>query len=230
MAHSHRSKCLLVTNIDATQICKYFLDALETKKYGWFWSCPNGGEKCQYRHALPPGYVLKEKGKKEEEPEEEKTPLEELIEEERKKLTKRTPVTKENFMKWSADKAAQKKKDAEEADKKRKAELKSGRTPMSGKEMFEYHPELFVDDDEAFQADDYVNNNPDEAGVVPEIIVTATGTSITLTRKERPKVRPKLSLIRDVRAGRTIYALTVVVRRVLISWRAEGGRGGRGGR
>lgn len=133
--------------------------------------------------------MLKEKSKKEDEPEEEKTPLEELIEQERKKLTTRTPVTKENFEKWRADKAAKKKLDAEEAEKKRKADLKAGRTPMSGKEMFAYHPELFVDDDEAFQADDYINNNPDEAGVVPEIVVTATGTSITLTRKERPKVR-----------------------------------------
>ena len=23
-------------------ICKYFLDAIETGKYGWFWECPNG--------------------------------------------------------------------------------------------------------------------------------------------------------------------------------------------
>lgn len=39
-------------------ICKYFLDAVEKNKYGWFWECPNG-EKCIYRHALPQGYVLK---------------------------------------------------------------------------------------------------------------------------------------------------------------------------
>lgn len=28
-------------------------------RYGWFWECPNGGAECQYRHALPPGFVLK---------------------------------------------------------------------------------------------------------------------------------------------------------------------------
>ena len=79
-------------------ICKYFLDAVEAKLYGWydlppmsqtasvpfgahlgssrdklsswakecsqsgtshrFWQCPNGKE-CKYRHALPPGYILK---------------------------------------------------------------------------------------------------------------------------------------------------------------------------
>ena len=40
-------------------ICKHFLEAVEKRQYGWFWECPNGGDKCQYRHALPDGYVLK---------------------------------------------------------------------------------------------------------------------------------------------------------------------------
>ena len=40
-------------------ICKHFLDAVENNKYGWFWNCPNGGKDCMYRHALPPGFVLK---------------------------------------------------------------------------------------------------------------------------------------------------------------------------
>jgi hypothetical protein len=30
-------------------VCKYFLEAIEQKKYGWFWECPNGGDKCKYR-------------------------------------------------------------------------------------------------------------------------------------------------------------------------------------
>ncbi|RRT64243.1 hypothetical protein B296_00041980, partial [Ensete ventricosum] len=38
-------------------VCKYFLDAVEKKQYGWFWVCPNGGKDCHYRHALPPGYL-----------------------------------------------------------------------------------------------------------------------------------------------------------------------------
>jgi hypothetical protein len=25
-------------------VCKYFLEAIENQKYGWFWECPNGGE------------------------------------------------------------------------------------------------------------------------------------------------------------------------------------------
>jgi Zinc finger C-x8-C-x5-C-x3-H type (and similar) len=38
------------------KVCKYFISAVEDQKYGWFWICPNGGEKCMYRHSLPPGY------------------------------------------------------------------------------------------------------------------------------------------------------------------------------
>jgi len=38
------------------KVCKYFIDAVENGKYGWFWSCPNGGDKCMYKHSLPPGY------------------------------------------------------------------------------------------------------------------------------------------------------------------------------
>jgi Zinc finger C-x8-C-x5-C-x3-H type (and similar) len=38
------------------KVCKYFIEAVENSKYGWFWICPNGGEKCMYKHSLPPGY------------------------------------------------------------------------------------------------------------------------------------------------------------------------------
>lgn len=39
------------------KVCKFFIEAIEDGKYGWFWICPNGGDKCMYKHALPPGYV-----------------------------------------------------------------------------------------------------------------------------------------------------------------------------
>lgn len=39
------------------KVCKYFIEAVENGKYGWFWQCPNGGDKCMYKHSLPPGYV-----------------------------------------------------------------------------------------------------------------------------------------------------------------------------
>jgi hypothetical protein len=40
------------------KVCKFFISAIEDGKYGWFWICPNGGDKCMYKHALPPGYVF----------------------------------------------------------------------------------------------------------------------------------------------------------------------------
>lgn len=49
-------------------------------RFGWFWQCPNG-ELCQYRHALPPGFVLKSQKKALEEAERANTiSLEEFLE------------------------------------------------------------------------------------------------------------------------------------------------------
>eukprot|EP00884_Botryococcus_braunii_P022138 jgi/Botrbrau1/8608/Bobra.0196s0008.1 len=80
-------------------ICKYFLDAVENRQYGWFWQCPNGKE-CKYRHALPPGYVLKSQMKEllEQEAENRKA-IEDIIEEERRKVDAKTPITEEVFCK-----------------------------------------------------------------------------------------------------------------------------------
>jgi hypothetical protein len=39
------------------KVCKFFIEAVEDGKYGWFWTCPNGGDKCMYQHKLPQGYV-----------------------------------------------------------------------------------------------------------------------------------------------------------------------------
>ncbi len=64
------------------QVCKHFLEAVEKKQYGWFWVCPNGGKDCHYRHALPPGYVLKSQMKALLEEEGEKMSIEEEIEQE----------------------------------------------------------------------------------------------------------------------------------------------------
>jgi hypothetical protein len=61
-------------------VCKFFLEAIEDRKYGWFWTCPNGGTKCKYRHALPPGFQLK--AKKNANEKEEEISLEEFLESE----------------------------------------------------------------------------------------------------------------------------------------------------
>lgn len=125
-------------------VCKYFLEAVEKKQYGWFWVCPNGGKDCHYRHALPPGYVLKSQMKALLEEESEKTPLEEEIEKQRAKLTTVTPLTPELFAIW-------KKKKIAERDARLAAlmEERAKNDRMSGRELFLSDSSLFVDDVEA---------------------------------------------------------------------------------
>ena len=41
--------------------CSHFIEVVEKHLYGWLWECPNGGVNCKYTHALPVGYVIKEK-------------------------------------------------------------------------------------------------------------------------------------------------------------------------
>lgn len=78
-------------------MCKYFLEAIENNKYGWFWVCPGGGDNCMYRHALPPGFVLKKDKKKEEK--EEEISLEELIEKEVRRLAHRYACGHQRWLK-----------------------------------------------------------------------------------------------------------------------------------
>lgn len=130
------------------QICKHFLKAVEKQLYGWFWACPNG-EKCLYKHCLPPGFILKkdikDSGKKEE------ISLEELIDIERKRLgPNTTKVTLETFMVWKNKKITEKKEALIQSTKKKKKDFKQGRLlGFSGRDMFAYKPEMVVDDDDA---------------------------------------------------------------------------------
>jgi hypothetical protein len=133
-------------------VCKYFLDAVENSKYGWFWVCPNGMN-CIYRHCLPPGYVLKKDQIKENKDE---ASVEELIEVERAKLTtKGTPVTLERFLEWKAKKKEQ--RDAEENKKIEEAKKSGGKSLnlLSGRALFKFDPTLFADDDDAVEGADY---------------------------------------------------------------------------
>lgn len=64
------------------------------------------GTTCKYRHALPPGFSLKDLTKKTDE-EEEQEAIEVVLERERNNLKLKgggTPVTKELFLRWKADK------------------------------------------------------------------------------------------------------------------------------
>lgn len=129
-------------------ICKYFLDAVEKRQYGWFWQCPNG-KTCKYRHALPPGYVLKSQMKQLlEEEAANMTSVEEEIEEERAKVDAQTPITEEVFNKWKAELDVARKRKAEEQEEERQ---KSGK--MTGREIF--LSEGFVAADDASASESY---------------------------------------------------------------------------
>ncbi|KAK6933283.1 ZC3H15/TMA46 family, C-terminal [Dillenia turbinata] len=127
-------------------VCKYFLEAVEKKQYGWFWVCPNGGKDCHYRHALPPGYVLKSQMKALLEEESEKIPIEEEIENERAKVTTTTPMTPELFAQWK-----KKKMEEREASLTAQRADRAKNDRMSGRELFLSDSSLFVDDDEAYE-------------------------------------------------------------------------------
>eukprot|EP01055_Gregarina_sp_Pseudo9_P005342 Gregarina_sp_Pseudo_9__5341@NODE_634_length_2451_cov_12_395522_g598_i0_p1_GENE_NODE_634_length_2451_cov_12_395522_g598_i0NODE_634_length_2451_cov_12_395522_g598_i0_p1_ORF_typecomplete_len375_score102_80DFRP_C/PF16543_5/1_8e04DFRP_C/PF16543_5/9_6e03DFRP_C/PF16543_5/1_7e17zfCCCH_2/PF14608_6/0_00423H/PF02829_14/0_13zfCCCH/PF00642_24/0_33zfCCCH_4/PF18044_1/0_44_NODE_634_length_2451_cov_12_395522_g598_i0691193 len=134
-------------------VCRFFLDALEKRLYGWFWQCPNG-EACQYKHCLPPGYVLKKKEIDPTELEVEDEPIEEIIERERAALPlgSGTPVTLETFLAWKQRKREEAERAAEEVKKER------GRMDMSGRDLFTFNPALFVDDAEAADSQEYVED------------------------------------------------------------------------
>uniref|UniRef100_A0A914DHE8 C3H1-type domain-containing protein n=1 Tax=Acrobeloides nanus TaxID=290746 RepID=A0A914DHE8_9BILA len=132
-------------------VCKYFIEAVENNKYGWFWECPNGGT-CIYRHALPPGYVLsKDKKKLEEMKKLETISLEELIEKERATLSSNnlTKVTLESFIEWKKRKIRERKQKQLAEEKKKQTNYKLGRQlGLSGRELFTFNPDLVAEDDE----------------------------------------------------------------------------------
>lgn len=133
-------------------ICKFFLDAVEGNKYGWFWECPNGNDKCHYRHALPPGFVLKKDKKKLKELEKENAiTLEELIEDERRKLDSSncTKVTLDSFLAWKRKKRRERKEQLEKEREQKRKDFKMGRSVgLSGREMFDFDPSLVAAEDD----------------------------------------------------------------------------------
>ncbi|XP_044160653.1 zinc finger CCCH domain-containing protein 15 isoform X1 [Bufo gargarizans] len=133
-------------------VCKFFLEAIEGNKYGWFWVCPGGGDTCMYRHALPPGFVLKKEKKKEEK--EDEISLEDLIEKERAALGLHvTRITLESFLAWKKRKRQDRILKIEEEMERRKSDFKAGKSlGISGREVFEFRPELVDEDDD--EADD----------------------------------------------------------------------------
>ncbi|KAJ2830672.1 Translation machinery-associated protein 46 [Coemansia erecta] len=122
-------------------VCKHFLEAIENSKYGWFWECPSGGDKCIYKHALPPGFVLKKDRKAEEKDE---ISLEDFLETERHKLgSNLTPVTLESFTAWKAARIARKDEAEQQSQQAKEKAYKAGKLAnMSGRDFFQFNPEL----------------------------------------------------------------------------------------
>ncbi|KAK0194086.1 hypothetical protein F5146DRAFT_1134859 [Armillaria mellea] len=131
-------------------VCKHFIQAIETEKFGWFWECPNG-ENCMYRHALPPGFVLKSQRKAMEAAAKANTiSIEEFLEVERHKLGPNlTPVTPETFTHWKKTRMDKKEAEEEALRKAKDTQHAAGKNVgMSGRDLFQYNPEWFEDDDD----------------------------------------------------------------------------------
>ncbi|CAH1788486.1 unnamed protein product [Owenia fusiformis] len=159
--HGQLNKSLPPTAI----ICKFFLDAVENNKYGWFWNCKNG-DKCHYRHALPAGFVLKKDQKKDDEGEK-KITIEELIERERAALGDNlTRVTLETFLAWKDRKRKEKIAKAEKEKNKKKKDFAQGKMfGISGRQMFEFNPDMIADeDDEDGEVMTYTREESDDEG------------------------------------------------------------------
>lgn len=141
-------------------ICKFFLDAVEKRQYGWFWKCPNGSD-CKYKHALPPGYVLKSQMKELLELERANAKdIAEVIEEERAKVEARTPITEQVFAAWHAKKRA-------DREAKRAAELEERKKKglLNGREIFLSDNFVALDDANAGDDDEYKREDDEEARI-----------------------------------------------------------------
>ena len=107
-------------------VCKHFIEAIENNKQSWFGLCPGGGDICMYRHALPPGFVLKKDKKKEQK--EDEISLEDLIGRERSALGPNvTKITLESFLAWKKRKRQEKIDKLEQDIERRKADFKAGK-------------------------------------------------------------------------------------------------------
>ncbi|KAF8312500.1 hypothetical protein DL93DRAFT_2040775, partial [Clavulina sp. PMI_390] len=142
-------------------VCKFFIEAIETEKFGWFWTCPNDEKEkngCMYRHALPPGFVLKSQRKALEAAARADTiSLEDFIEVERHKLPKTlTPVTAESFAKWKQTRQDKKLAEEQAMQAAKDAKAAAGKSSgMSGRDLFSYNPEWFAQEDDEEGDDDF---------------------------------------------------------------------------
>lgn len=132
-------------------VCKFFLDAVKAKVYGFKWQCPNGDD-CHYKHCLPKDYVIQTlQGKVQEEMTiDEYQDLEEKIDLERERLAVNgTKVTEKVFLEWK-----ERREKSKSTIVNKKAELL--KKLKTGRELFMTTGDIIQDDE---NADDevYVN-------------------------------------------------------------------------
>jgi len=117
---------------------------------------PPSGKSCIYRHALPPGFVLKSQKKAADEAAKANViSLEEFLEVERHKLgTNLTPVTPESFAKWKQTRMDKKEAEAEVLRKAKENQQAAGKyNGMSGRDLFAFNPDWFDDEDAGDEED-----------------------------------------------------------------------------
>lgn len=152
------------------KICRHYIDALKSKKHGPSWKCPNGPS-CPNRHMPPEGYSVKDEVEKEEG----SISLEEYIETERQDLKgPQTPMTAELFNRWKAEQEEVREKRHAEEERIKEGNLRLGKLVPSGKDLFVYNPDLFVDDEEALEYDYHAREEADveessESEASPEV-------------------------------------------------------------
>ena len=97
--------------------------------------------------------------------------LEEKIEEERANLPSAglTPVTLETFLDWKKRKAERKQKELEAKVKEEEKKGSKGKNVMSGKALFKYDPNLFMDDEDAADEAIYEEREDMEEDQVEEV-------------------------------------------------------------
>jgi len=82
--------------------------------------------------------------------------VEEKLELVRKQLALDVPVNKDTFLEWKKGRDARRKQDDEEAEAKAKKQTKrGGKSLLSGRQLFEFHEDIFVDDAAAGGKDQY---------------------------------------------------------------------------
>jgi len=110
--------------------------------------------------------------------------VEEKLEIVRKTLQLDVPVNKDTFLEWKAARdirLAEEKEDA--VAKAKKGTKKGGKSQLTGRQLFEFHADIFVDDAEAGEADQY-NREFDDAEAAKAALEVGEGAPAEIATAE----------------------------------------------